>query len=81
MQMMGAMNPQLYGQQQPVTNASGEPLAGPMMNGQMMQQDGNIAAAPNDGGLNNMPAPPDDDRPSGIAQENQEMDQNQQKED
>jgi len=33
MQMMGAMNPQLYGQQQPGTNASGEPLAGPMMNG------------------------------------------------
>jgi len=43
----------------------------------MMQQDGNIAVAPSDGGLNNMAAPLDDDRPTGIAQENQEMGQNQ----
>jgi hypothetical protein len=55
LQMMSAMNPQLYGQQQPLAGAGGEQPAVAMMNGQMMQQD--AGAAMHDGGLQNV-APP-----------------------
>ena len=78
LQMMSAMNPQLYGQQQPLSGAGDEQPAASMMNGQMMQQE--VGAPMLDGGLQNVAPPAQDDRPAAPGHDVDDMEENAAKE-
>lgn len=73
LQMMSAINPQLYGEQQPLVGAGGEQPAVAMVNGQMMQQD--PGAAMRDGSLENIAPQVQEDGPAVAGQDIQEAEQ------
>lgn len=73
LQMMSAMNPQLYGQQQPMPGPGGEQPTGGMIDEQMMQQD--VGAAIHGAGLQNVAPPAQDDRAAAPGQQVDGMDE------